>query len=215
MSPANWHNCFRSGAGCLRGVGVRAGATAALGIGRHIFGWHFPFRVAQLRDARERRETKQMNIPNTSVPPNDANTAVWRPEQSQGLLERDPHGNARGLCRRLVFWYKHLNPKQATNDHTLVFAPTCDDLRGDGLSFSQLSIKELSMSPVSTNPNTATPFSVRVEGMAGESCMERVEKAIRATPGVVSALQIAVDHAGLGSSPMTAPPALWVPTVVV
>jgi copper chaperone CopZ len=43
------------------------------------------------------------------------------------------------------------------------------------------------MSPLSANPNTATPFSIRVEGMAGESCMERVEKAIRATPGVVSA----------------------------
>ena len=53
---------------------------------------------------------------------------------------------------------------------------------GNGLSFSQLSIKELSMSPLS-----ATPFSIRVEGMVGESCMERVEKAIRATPGVVSA----------------------------
>src|SRR4029077_12800504 len=24
----------------------------ALSVGRHIFGWHFPFRVAQLRDAR-------------------------------------------------------------------------------------------------------------------------------------------------------------------
>jgi copper chaperone CopZ len=82
-----------------------------------------------------------------------------------------------------VFWYKHLNPKRATNDHTLVFAPTCDDLRGNGLSFSQLSIKELSTSSLSANSNTATP----VEGMAGESCMERVEKAIRATPGVVSA----------------------------
>jgi copper chaperone CopZ len=43
------------------------------------------------------------------------------------------------------------------------------------------------MSPLSANSNTATPFSIRVEGMAGESCMERVEKAIRATPGVVSA----------------------------
>jgi hypothetical protein len=26
----------------------------ALVCGRHIFGWHFPFRVAQLRDARAR-----------------------------------------------------------------------------------------------------------------------------------------------------------------
>ena len=56
-----------------------------------------------------------------------------------------------------------------------------------GCPFSQLSIKELSMSSLSANSNTATPFSIRVEGMAGESCMERVEKAIRATPGVVSA----------------------------
>ena len=31
------------------------------------------------------------------------------------------------------------------------------------------------------------PFSVRVEGMACEACVARVEKAIRATPGVVSA----------------------------
>jgi copper chaperone CopZ len=30
-------------------------------------------------------------------------------------------------------------------------------------------------------------FSIRVEGMACDSCVERVEKAIRATPGVVSA----------------------------
>jgi hypothetical protein len=29
----------------------------ALVCGRHIFGRHFPFRVAELRDARERRET--------------------------------------------------------------------------------------------------------------------------------------------------------------
>jgi P-type Cu+ transporter len=50
------------------------------------------------------------------------------------------------------------------------------------------------MSPLSANPNTATPFSIRVEGMAGESCMERVEKAIRATPGVVSA---SVNVAGM------------------
>ena len=42
------------------------------------------------------------------------------------------------------------------------------------------------MSQLSANPNIATPFSIRVEGMVGESCMERVEKAIRATPGVVS-----------------------------
>jgi hypothetical protein len=30
------------------------GARGDLVCGRHIFGWHFPFRVAQLRDARER-----------------------------------------------------------------------------------------------------------------------------------------------------------------
>ena len=40
------------------------------------------------------------------------------------------------------------------------------------------------MSPLSANPNTATPFSIRVEGMACESCMERVEKAIRAHPAL-------------------------------
>jgi len=38
-----------------------------------------------------------------------------------------------------------------------------------------------------TGPKKAAPVSIRVEGMACEACVERVEKAIRATPGVVSA----------------------------
>jgi P-type Cu+ transporter len=33
----------------------------------------------------------------------------------------------------------------------------------------------------------APPVSIRVEGMACEACVERVVKAIRATPGVASA----------------------------
>jgi copper chaperone CopZ len=45
-------------------------------------------------------------------------------------------------------------------------------------------IKETSMSSLFSNP---AAFSIRVEGMASDSCVERVEKAIRATPGVVSA----------------------------
>jgi len=40
---------------------------------------------------------------------------------------------------------------------------------------------------LSPDPEKPAAFSIRVEGMACESCVERVEKAIRATPGVVSA----------------------------
>ena len=43
------------------------------------------------------------------------------------------------------------------------------------------------MSSLSPDPKKPAAFSIRVEGMACESCVERVEKAIRATPGVVSA----------------------------
>lgn len=43
------------------------------------------------------------------------------------------------------------------------------------------------MSSLFANPNKAAPVSIRVEGMACDSCVERVEKAIRATPGVASA----------------------------
>lgn len=43
------------------------------------------------------------------------------------------------------------------------------------------------MSSLFSNPKTPAAFSIRVEGMACDSCGERVEKAIRATPGVVSA----------------------------
>lgn len=37
------------------------------------------------------------------------------------------------------------------------------------------------------DPKKAATFSLRIEGMACSSCVERVEKAIRATPGVASA----------------------------
>ncbi|QBR70447.1 hypothetical protein CU048_03200 [Beijerinckiaceae bacterium] len=43
------------------------------------------------------------------------------------------------------------------------------------------------MSSLSANPSKTAPVSIRVEGMACESCVGRVEKAIRATPGVASA----------------------------
>ena len=43
------------------------------------------------------------------------------------------------------------------------------------------------MSSLFSNPKKAAAFSIRVEGMTCDSCVERVEKAIRATPGVVSA----------------------------
>ena len=43
------------------------------------------------------------------------------------------------------------------------------------------------MSSLFSNPKTPAAFSIRVEGMACDSCVGRVEKAIRATPGVVSA----------------------------
>ena len=43
------------------------------------------------------------------------------------------------------------------------------------------------MSSLFSNPKNPAAFSIRVEGMACDSCVERVEKAIRATPGVVSA----------------------------
>ena len=43
------------------------------------------------------------------------------------------------------------------------------------------------MSSLFSNPKKPTAFSIRVEGMASDSCGERVEKAIRGTPGVVSA----------------------------
>jgi copper chaperone CopZ len=42
------------------------------------------------------------------------------------------------------------------------------------------------MSSLFSNPKNPAAFSIRVEGMASDSCVERVEKAIRATPGVVS-----------------------------
>ena len=48
------------------------------------------------------------------------------------------------------------------------------------------------MSSLSSDPKTPTAVSIRVEGMACDSCVARVEKAISATPGVVSA---AVDLA--------------------
>jgi copper chaperone CopZ len=48
-------------------------------------------------------------------------------------------------------------------------------------------VKETSMSSLFSNPKNPAAFSIRVEGMACDSCVERVEKAIRATPGVVSA----------------------------
>jgi Cu+-exporting ATPase len=43
------------------------------------------------------------------------------------------------------------------------------------------------MSSLTSDPKKPAAFSVRVEGMACESCVARVEKAIFATPGVVSA----------------------------
>jgi len=43
------------------------------------------------------------------------------------------------------------------------------------------------MTTLSADSNKRTTFSVRVEGMACESCVGRVERAIAATPGVVSA----------------------------
>ncbi|MGA7384365.1 MAG: heavy metal-associated domain-containing protein, partial [Methylocella sp.] len=46
---------------------------------------------------------------------------------------------------------------------------------------------ETSMSSLVSNPKMPAAFSIRVEGMACDSCVERVERAIRATPGVVSA----------------------------
>jgi copper chaperone CopZ len=48
-------------------------------------------------------------------------------------------------------------------------------------------IKEKSMSSFFSNPKEPAAFSIRVEGMASDSCVDLVEKAIRATPGVVSA----------------------------
>jgi copper chaperone CopZ len=48
-------------------------------------------------------------------------------------------------------------------------------------------IKETSMSSLFSNPKKPAAFSIRVEGMTCDSCVERVEKAIRATPGVASA----------------------------
>ena len=47
-------------------------------------------------------------------------------------------------------------------------------------------MSSLFSNPIS-NPKKPAAFSVRVEGMTCDSCVERVEKAIRATPGVVSA----------------------------
>ena len=43
------------------------------------------------------------------------------------------------------------------------------------------------MSSLFSNLKKPAAFSIRVEGMACDFCVERVEKAIRATPGVVSA----------------------------
>lgn len=43
------------------------------------------------------------------------------------------------------------------------------------------------MSSLFSDPKKPAAVSIRVEGMASDSCVERVEKAIRATPGVVSA----------------------------
>jgi Cu+-exporting ATPase len=43
------------------------------------------------------------------------------------------------------------------------------------------------MSSFSADSKKPVAYSIRVEGMACESCVARVEKAISATPGVVSA----------------------------
>ena len=43
------------------------------------------------------------------------------------------------------------------------------------------------MSSLSSDPKTSKAVSIRVEGMACNSCVARVEKAISATPGVASA----------------------------
>jgi Heavy-metal-associated domain len=50
------------------------------------------------------------------------------------------------------------------------------------------------MSSLFSDPKKPTAFSIRIEGIATDSCVERVEKAIRATPGVVSAsVNLATD----------------------
>ena len=77
-----------------------------------------------------------------------------------------------------------------TNFVTLVVARERDDLRSNdptGQHLTKSFIKETSMSSLFSNPKKPAAFSIRVEGMASDSCVERVEKAIRATPGVVSA----------------------------
>jgi osmotically inducible protein OsmC len=74
-----------------------------------------------------------------------------------------------------------------TNFVTLVVAPERDDLRSNRPTPTKSFIKETSMSSLFSNPKNPAAFSIRVEGMASDSCVERVEKAIRATPGVVSA----------------------------
>lgn len=52
------------------------------------------------------------------------------------------------------------------------------------------------MSSLSSGPKTPTAVSIRVEGMACDSCMARVEKAISATPGVISvAVNLATKRA--------------------
>ena len=43
------------------------------------------------------------------------------------------------------------------------------------------------MSSLFPDPKNPKAFSIRVEGMTCKSCVARVEKAISATPGVVSA----------------------------
>lgn len=43
------------------------------------------------------------------------------------------------------------------------------------------------MSLIGSSPKNPKAFRIRVEGMGCESCKETVEKAIRSTPGVLSA----------------------------
>lgn len=57
----------------------------------------------------------------------------------------------------------------------------------DGLPLAKLFVKEPPMSSLSFDSKNPKAFSIRVEGMACDSCVAHVEKVISATPGVVSA----------------------------
>jgi copper chaperone CopZ len=104
--------------------------------------------------------------------PSPLNACYYAQRASAALIVTEAtQGRPRGYQTSL-----HLLSRRSA----MIYDPT-------GQHLTKLFVKETSMSSLFSNPKNPAAFSIRVEGMACDSCVERVEKAIRATPGVVSA----------------------------